>query len=414
MKSKLKVVQIVVAIVLPINLAVGAWFYAAGQDSGIREMRKFTRVLRLIRHFYVEGTEEKIGYGNLFHGAVDGTLRNLDAYSAYFPPEVHARIAAANKGQYGGIGVELEYRNGRLTIVEVTPKGPAAAAGLKPEDQFLRINGRDATGMDPPQATAVLRGAPATTVKLCIYRPSVDHELHFAVRRELIEIATVRRGHFIEPGIAYVQLTRFDRRTSRKLSAALDRMKQKMRALIIDLRENPGGLLESACEVSGLFLPPGKLIVTTVPRRKREQRTFHAPTGPKYLKIPIVILINRRSASGAEILAGCLHDHKRATLVGEKSYGKGSVLRILELPEDRSAIYLTTALYYTPSRQVIHGQGIKPDVEVKVPRRNARKLFRQLRRLSSETAGDAIPDPQLEKAVEILKQKLKPTLPEHN
>ncbi len=408
MEKKYRVVQLILAVALPINLFIGASMFAGKRKKGATEMRKLARVMRLVQNFYVDGDEKVIGYENLMTGALSGMLQHLDAHSSYFPPIYAERFSELNKGEYTGIGIELELRDKRLTISQVVPDGPADEAGVKDDDQILALDGVSAERMLTSTAVPLIKGEPGSTLELLLYRQSEDREFKTVVIRRRIEYPTVRRARMVEPGIGYVQIIQFNEKTHEELYNALYPWRDRLHGLIIDLRDNGGGLLTSAVELGGLFLPRNALIVTTVPRDKRGTASYFSKPSKKLqlLTIPIVVLINRRSASASEILAGCLRDHNRAVLIGEKTYGKASVQIVFRLPEDNSSIHLTTRHYYTPANELIHGKGINPDIKVPIPREHAAQIHRQLRRYRVDAKKGDVPDPQMAKALDALKRRV--------
>jgi carboxyl-terminal processing protease len=261
-----------------------------------------------------------------------------------------------------------------------------------------------------------IKGKPGTKIVLTVFRPSTEQAIEFEVERAIIEIVTVKNAYYVEPGLAYIRVTQFNEKTSDALEDAIDRLKKEaeMTGLVLDLRNNPGGLLTSAIEVSSYFVKHKELIVFTEGRPNTQREEYFSQRGRKLLDVPMAILINEGSASAAEIVAGCLQDYDRAMLVGETSFGKGSVQSIIE-QEDGSAVRLTTAKYYTPSRRVIHENGIVPDIIVEVSDQVSGQLYQQRTRptgaMRSPSDQPDLVDPQLARALLAVQGKALPTEP---
>jgi carboxyl-terminal processing protease len=282
-------------------------------------------------------------------------------------PEELRILTSDTEGRYGGIGVEIDVRDGWLTVVGIFDKGPAARAGLKLGDRFLTIDGRGARDLPIVEAIEFMRGAPGTQVEVTLRRPDQEEAVHATLTREIIEVEAVE-ARVLDDGVVYVKLRSFQETTGRELREALDRAVEHTAAsggvqgVLLDLRDNPGGLLSAAVMVVDEFLSEG-VIVTTRGRGGRKLREHTASRSGTRPNWPLVVLVNGYSASASEIVAGALHDHKRAVLLGTRTFGKGSVQNVVELPDD-SALKLTTALYFTPSGRSIQAQGIEPDVYI--------------------------------------------------
>lgn len=397
--------------VLTANLAYG-WHYQAkvldrtGEDQAFAAMSQFNNVLQLVRTHYYD--DKKVAYKTLIQGALKGMLETLDPFSSYMPPTEFSNMSEQMKGQLGGIGVVITVnKEGKLCVVAPVAGSPSANAGILPNDQIVAVDKVLANTMKLDAVIHMIKGDPGTKVLITVYRPATDKQLDFELTRSVIEIATVQNVTVLPGNIGYLQLTEFSAKTPDELFRALrDLNVGSLNGLIIDERNNPGGLLDSAAAVCELFLSTGDLIVYTEGREGIRQQEIFArdvlPSGnvaPHYLKPPLVILINGGSASGAEVVAGCLQDHHRAQLVGEKSFGKGSVQEVYNLP-DGGGVRLTIAHYFTPSARIIHEHGIPPDVEVKLAPEAAAKLhaLRSQQMGKITTAGD----PQLQKAVDLL------------
>lgn len=358
-------------VALAINLGIGAKIYskdqalAAAQEeegSPYETFALFTKVVEQVRSHYVE--EDKTGYKDLIYGGLKGMLQSLDPHSQFMTPEEFKEMKEDTSGHFGGLGITIGIRDSVLTVISPMEDTPAFRAGLLSGDKIIEIDGESTDGIVMHDALKKLRGEPGTDVTIKIYRPENQEIKEHTITRAIINVASVKDARVLDGGIGYVRLTQFGEETSGELQKALDELvSQHVRALVLDLRGNPGGLLSAAVEVSQKFLKNGDLIVFTRGRNDRVEHSYRARGRKGFPKMPMAILINGGSASASEIVAGALQDNQRATLVGEKSFGKGSVQSVLPL-EDSSAIRLTTAKYYTPSERVIHENGIEPDIVV--------------------------------------------------
>lgn len=328
--------------------------------SPYRKLDIFARVLTHIEQSHVE----PIGDDELMHGAIRGMLQALDPHSAYLPPEAYRVLQSDTQGRYAGIGVEVDVRAGWLTVVSLTPGGPAEKAGLRPGDRFLAIEGVMARDMPMEEAIRRIRGEPGTRVAISVRREGQDDALEVNLTRTAIDIETVS-ARVVRGDVLYVRLRVFQENTGARLREVLDEAEARapgIRGVLLDLRDNPGGLVSAAVQVADEFLPEGTIVSTRGRggRLLREHRASRSSTRPNW---PMVALVNGYSASASEIVAGALRDHRRAVLVGVRTFGKGSVQTIIELP-DGSAMKLTTARYYTPDGVSIQAAGIEPDVVV--------------------------------------------------
>lgn len=329
--------------------------------SPYRRLGILSQVMAHIENSYVDPVDED----RLIDGAIRGMVGTLDPHSSYLNPEEYALLESDTTGQFGGIGVEIDGRGDYLTVLAPIPGSPAARAGVRAGDEILSIDGHDARGIDVDEAVRRMRGAPGTHVRVVLRRRGVSEPLRLDLVREVIHVASVE-SRLLPESIGYVALRSFQERASEELSQALDRLTQsaggRLRGLVLDLRNNPGGLLDEAVIVADEFLRDG-VIVTTRGRNgtaQDEARAHAAGTRPEF---PMVVLVNEYTASAAEIVAGALQDHRRALIVGTRTFGKGSVQTIIDLP-DGGALKLTIARYYTPSGRSIQAQGIAPDVQV--------------------------------------------------
>jgi carboxyl-terminal processing protease len=333
---------------------------ADGTDLGL-----FRDVLKQVQRSYVE----PVTSNDLVKDALKGMLTRLDPHSDYMDQEQYEQMTAVTRGQFGGIGVELTLEARVPEVIAPIDGTPAADAGIEPADRILKIDAQPTTGMDVEEIVKRLRGAPGTKVTLKISRgdrPPFDVTL----TRSVIRVVSVK-SDLKGDNIGYVRIVAFTESTARELATAIGRLKDRARGrlngLILDLRNDPGGLLDAAVEVAGDFTDGG-VVVTTRGRTGQDDHVYRAPaTGDLVRGTPIVVLINSASASAAEIVAGALQDHHRATLMGTRSFGKGSVQTIIPI-EGQGALRLTTALYYTPSGRSIQGQGIVPDIVVGLPK----------------------------------------------
>ncbi|MBI2177185.1 MAG: S41 family peptidase [Candidatus Tectomicrobia bacterium] len=332
---------------------------AAREESAYSELRTFTEVLSLVEENYVNPIEQQ----KLIRGAIHGMLRTLDPHTSYLTPEFYKEMQVETTGRFGGLGIEITIRDDVLTVVTPIEDTPAFRAGVKAGDQIIAVEGESTKDMNLQDAVRRLRGEPGSSVKITVRRKGVEKPLDFTIAREIIRIKSVRSRMFPDQ-IGYIRLRSFQGTTGAEVRDALSQlMAQKARGLVLDLRNNPGGLLSQAVEVSDIFLEPGNLIVYTKGRLESQQQRFTSSTRGAGAEIPLLVIVNAGSASASEIVAGALQDLKRAPVLGEKTFGKGSVQTIVPL-SDGSGLRLTTALYYTPKGRLIQGEGIEPDVKV--------------------------------------------------
>jgi carboxyl-terminal processing protease len=332
-------------------------------ESPYANLSTFARALAHIELSYVGAVDQD----KLIYGAIRGMVRTLDPHSDYLDPEEFRVLASDTRGRFGGIGVEIDVRDGWLTVTAVFPNGPAQRAGLKVGDRFVTIDGMRARDMPIEEAVRRMRGEPGTDVRIALRRSDEEAAIEASLTREIISVDAVE-GRVLEDGTLYVRLRVFQETTTRELGDVLDQAvestaaKGGLRGLLLDMRDNPGGLLDQAVSVADEFLEEG-LIVSTRGRGGRELSAAGAKRAGTRPHWPMVVLVNGYTASAAEIVAGALRDHGRALIVGTKTFGKGSVQNIIELP-DASALKLTVARYYTPSGRSIQAEGIEPDVVV--------------------------------------------------
>lgn len=371
---------------LAANLFVGAKIYSASMekesaDSPYENLQLITRVMELIKQDYVEG--EGLTYKDLTYSALRGMLGSLDPHSQFMDPEIFKSMKHDTEGEFGGLGIQIGMKNNVLTVIAPMEDTPAFRAGLLAGDQIIKIEGKTTERMQLEDAVKQLRGKPGTEVTITVLRPKTSEVKDYTIKREIISVPSVKdlngkqKYPFVEDKIGYIRLVQFNEPTASEFEKALQKLEERgMEALILDLRNNPGGLLDSAKEVVEKFVPRGELLVYTEGRDRRQRIEYRSRGRGKTRDYPLVVLINGGSASGSEIVAGALQDLKRAILVGETTFGKGSVQSVLPLTADPEgpALRLTTAKYYTPSKRVIHEIGITPDIVVPVTLEDERKL----------------------------------------
>jgi carboxyl-terminal processing protease len=292
-------------------------------------------------------------------------LSTLDPHSQFLDPEEYKELKTETQGKFGGLGIEISIRDGLLTVITPIEDTPAWKAGIKSGDRIVKIDDELTREMTLSDAVKRLRGKPGTDINLVVFREDESKIHEFKITREVITIQDIKDAQVLIDNIGYIRLTEFRENSSEEFRKALDNLQtQKADALIVDLRNNPGGLLNVAIKITEEFLPEGKLIVSTKGRRVAQNTETHSTNKTHLIDWPVVVLINQGSASGSEIFAGALKDNQRAIVVGEKSFGKGSVQSVIPLP-DGSGLRLTTSKYFTPSGISIHGKGIEPDIAVK-------------------------------------------------
>ncbi len=403
-----------VILLLGINLAVAARIYSNTSvdlvDDPYPPIELVTKVMELIRKDYVEGD---ISYKDLSYGALQGMLSSLDPHSQFMEPKVYQDMREDTEGHFGGLGIVISMsKEGFLTVIAPMEDTPGARAGLLPGDRIIKIEDLQTDKMSLQEAVRLLRGVPGTEVTITVFRQRTkdpgERIKEHTIERAIIKVESVKDAKILEENIGYVRITQFNQPTALEFERSLIELeKQGMDSLILDLRNNPGGLLESARQVASKFVPSGKLIVSTEGRDSARKQVYRSDGGKKFLNIPMVILVNHGSASGSEIVAGALQDLKTAVVVGETTFGKGSVQSILQLP-DGSAVRLTTAKYYTPSHKVIHEKGVTPDIEVTISVEDERALLVQRTRAKlppeeGEEKVEPIADVQLDRAIAVLK-----------
>ena len=333
--------------------------YSENSDELYKKIDLFSEVLEKIKDDYVED----INQADVMDAAINGVLQSLDPYSSYMNPEMFENMETETKGAFGGLGIEVGMEAGVVKVISPIDGTPASKAGIKAGDYIVEIDGMQVQGKTLMEAVALMRGPVGKPIELTIRRKGLRKSIVKKIVREIIQIESVSTK-IIENNIGYLRLTSFNENSSDQLKSKIDKMKKKnkIKGFILDLRNNPGGLLSQAIKISDFFLNDGE-IVSTKGRRKRENRKWFAKKGDRIDGKPLIVLINYGSASASEIVAGALQDHKRAILLGENSYGKGSVQSIIPL-KNRGAIRLTISQYYLPSGKSISEIGVTPDFEV--------------------------------------------------
>ncbi|MGE5246714.1 MAG: S41 family peptidase [Verrucomicrobiota bacterium] len=324
------------------------------------QLKIFGEVLSLIQSSYVE----EVNVDNLVRGAINGMVQTLDPHSSYLTPDMLKQVEVETKGAFGGLGIEIGVKDGLLTVIAPIEDTPAARAGIRAGDKIVRIEKESTKNMTVMDAVKLLRGEPGTKVTITIVRESVPEPKNYTITRDIIKIKSVK-SKALEDNIGYIRLVQFQQDSHQEVNRALQEfLKQKggLKGLILDLRNNPGGLLDQAVKVADEFIDSG-LIVYTDGRVEAQKTKYVAHKEGTYTGFPIVVLVNAGSASASEIVAGALQDHGRAIILGQRTFGKASVQTILPL-EDGSALRLTTARYYTPNGRSIQARGIEPDIVV--------------------------------------------------
>lgn len=331
------------------------------------ELKLFSEAISLVRKNYVEEVKPK----DLIYGSIKGMLGSLDPHSSFMTPEQYKEMQVDTKGEFGGVGIQIGIKDGMLTVIAPIEDTPAYKAGIKAGDKIIKINNEFTKDMSLQDAVSKMRGVPSSTVKITILREGWKETRDFTITREVIKIKSVK-SKILEEGIGYIKVNQFQEQTSSDLATNMDKLlEEHMNSLILDLRNNPGGLLNSAIDVSSQFLPPGKLVVF-IKDKKGEKVEYRSNKNAGNSTIPMVVLVNQGSASASEIVAGALKDWNRAVIIGTQTFGKGSVQSVVPL-YDGSALRLTTAKYYTPKGISIQSTGITPDILVKAEMKDGEK-----------------------------------------
>jgi len=352
---------ITAAVILLTGILIGQQMVQAKPDT-YEELKAFTQALELVKRNYVENPEQK----ELIQGAIRGMISNLDPHSSYMNERSFKEMNMDIKGEFTGIGIQIGVKNQQLTIIAPIEDTPGFRAGLAAGDKIIKINDEWTKDMTIEQAVDKMRGPKGTPVQLMVFREGWDKAREFKIIRDVIKVLSVK-FRMLEDSIGYVKIVQFQGQTAEELEKALKDLEGKsMKKLVLDLRNDPGGLLDASVDVSGKFLPRDSLVVYLQGRQKSDRKDFVTTSQETPRTYPIVVLVNTGSASASEIVAGALQDSKRALILGTQTFGKGSVQTVFPL-EGGGGIRLTTAKYYTPSGRSIQNVGITPDVELKLP-----------------------------------------------
>jgi len=415
--TKTALIWMMVILVAAVGVSIGRLSVtsvsAAGE--GYEELKTLTEVMSMVKKYYVEEVKTK----DLVYGAIKGMLSSLDPHSSFMPPDAYKEMQVETKGEFGGLGIQIGVKDKILTVIAPIEDTPASRAGIKAGDKIVSINKEPTKDMSLQDAVSKMRGVPKTSVTIGILREGWDNPKDFTLIREVIKIKSVK-SKVLEDKIGYIKISQFQEQTSSDLSAAISKLDEgKVSSLVLDLRNNPGGLLNSAIDVTSGFLPKGKLVVYTKTRSGEKSEFF--TDGDSHFTLPMIVLVNQGSASASEIVAGALKDWNRAVVLGTQTFGKGSVQTVIPL-SDGAGLRLTTAKYYTPKGISIQNTGITPDIVLKLAAKNGAKehpilrekdLERHLKNEQieqkpeeMETAPlevDEKDDIQLQRAVDILK-----------
>ncbi|AVI61867.1 S41 family peptidase [Halomonas sp. GFAJ-1] len=347
---------------------------SAADDLPLEEIQTFAEVFERIKRGYVEEVDDR----TLLRNAMRGMLNELDPHSAYLDEEEYQSLRESTQGEFGGIGIEVGTENGQLMVITPIDDTPASRAGLLSRDIIIAIDGTPTDNMSLQEAVSMMRGEPGSQLRISVLRAGEDAPREFTLNREIIRSESVKH-EVLEPGYGYLRISQFQSRTPDQARQAIERMgrEKPLEGLILDLRNNPGGVLQAAVGVADLFLDEG-LIVYTEGRLSDTEMSFSASPATPAGDVPLVVLINSGSASAAEIVAGALQDQRRGVVMGTESFGKGSVQQIMPLGNGEG-LKLTTALYYTPNGRSIQAQGIAPDVEVVRGRLEVAESRREIR-----------------------------------
>ncbi len=381
------------AILVAVALGFGLAHFAARQFGAPswwpnrerdKNVRYFRDVLETVKQYYVD--EKKADYNALTRAALRGMLSELDPHSEFLDAEAYSQTEEELNNEFNGVGIQVEERDNHIVVITTIADTPAERAGIRRGDRIVSIDGHTIDDPSTEKAVRLIRGEPGSEVKMVFFRPSVDREVTYVLKRERIRLRSVRNTEISSDGIGYTQITQFSERTGEEFEAALKELeKHDMRALVLDLRNNPGGLVDAAVEVCDQFFEKNELIAYTQGRTKESREEFRSENSHPRRTYPIAVLVNGGTASAAEIVSGALKDTKRAVIVGEKTFGKGSVQSIIET-QNGEGIRLTTARYYTPSGITIHEKGIQPQVELEMSADDEARL--RIQQSRNDLAGE--------------------------
>ncbi len=374
-RSKTLLNWLLILLIVVGGIIIGRWTVTIvkAEVEGYQDLKVFTEVIAIVKRNYVEDVDVK----DLIYGAIKGMISSLDPHSSFLTPDFYKEMQVDTKGEFGGLGIQIGIKNGILTVIAPIEDTPAFKAGIEAGDKILKVEGELTKKMSLLDAVHKMRGPKGTKVTITVIREGWDDMKDFTIVRDIIKVKSVK-FRVIDESIGYIKIIQFQEKTSEDLLNAIESLKEeKITALVLDLRNNPGGLLQSAVGVSEQFLPPKKLVVY-IKGRNGEKAEFLSEGEDKLNGLPMVVLVNQGSASASEIVAGALKDWNRAVLLGVTTFGKGSVQSILPL-SDGSGLRLTTAKYYTPMGISIQNTGITPDilVELKPQKGTMHRVFRE-------------------------------------
>ena len=369
------IVLVLVGLLAGLSLSIGNGVFAEREAAvatpgglPVEELRTFSDVFGRIKNDYVEDVADK----ELLENAIRGMLSGLDPHSAYLDQEQFKELQVGTSGEFGGLGIEVGMEDGFVKVIAPIDDTPAQRAGIQAGDLIIRLDDTPVKGLTLNEAVKIMRGKPGTVLKLTVVREGVEQPLKIDIKRDVIKVKSVKQ-RALEPGFGYVRISQFQSKTAENMVDAIDTLKKEaggsLKGLVLDLRNNPGGVLNGAVAVSDAFLKKG-LIVYTEGRVADSKLRFNATPDDILDGAPMVVLVNQGSASASEIVSGALQDHKRAIIVGSRTFGKGSVQTILPL-SNGTAVKLTTARYYTPSGRSIQAEGIQPDIKLEQVRVSA-------------------------------------------
>ena len=398
LRKKLLVIWLFIFIVASAGIFIGRWSVTSvsAEGEGYEELRTFTEVMSMVKKYYVEEVKTK----DLVNGAIKGMLTSLDPHSSFMTPDAYKEMQVDTKGEFGGLGIQIGIKDSMLTVIAPIEDTPAFKAGIKAGDKILKINSESTKDMTMQDAVSKMRGVPKTPVTLSILREGWKDTKDFTIVRDIIKIKSVK-SKVLDDHIGYIKLSQFQEQTADDLAAAIKQLNDsKVTSLILDLRNDPGGLLNSAIDVTSQFLPKGKLVVYT--KTRSGEKSEFLTNGENTFTPPMIVLVNQGSASASEIVAGALKDWNRAAILGTQTFGKGSVQTVITL-SGGAGLRLTTAKYYTPKGTSIQNTGITPDIVVKLTAKNGIKEHRVLREKDLEghlknEQKESIPDGEEETA----------------
>ena len=403
----------ILTVVLSLNLFIGYSIFsesrAESKNDQVDSVKVFTDAVKLLRDNYVDKDEVK--YKKLVYAAIRGMVEELDKHSRFHSPVENKEVKEDSAGKFAGIGVTMNFVDDKLTVKRIIPDGPASRSELQPRDVLIAVDGISLKGKDMEQSRFLIKGEKGSEIVLTIWRQSEEKEIQIPIIRDIVTIPSITRVRKL-PGtnIGYMYISQFTHDTDEDFETVIKKFSdEKVNGLIIDLRGNPGGVLDTAINMCSLFVPEDELVLYTQGRDNSNRQEYFARGGNKYNDLPIVILINEGSASASEILSACLRDYKKAVLIGTKTYGKGSVQTIIDL-RDGSALRFTIAKYYTKSDQTIHNVGIEPDVILELSDEEIKDLNTVLRDLfpnSDELDAFDKSDKQLDAAIAVFSSYFK-------